>query len=179
MVGRLALVVVALAVLTTCSGDDRGGAATTVATATATATTTALAVDAVAPAIAAVEATRGGPQRYTEINANVDGVTLFVALDDTTEVAYFFAGGTLQAPGEPGPATAVPFTLEGVDRTVAPALVRQTEERFPGATVTALALVPTGDAGLVWALKSRSPRGGVLNVLYSPAGDLVSVAPQP
>lgn len=167
----LAFVGTALLALAACGGGDDGGPATTVRTGAA------LAVDQIAPAIAAVEAARGGPQRFTEINTNVEGVTLFVAVDATSEVDYFYADGVLEPAGAPVAQSSPAFALDGVARDIAPELVRATQERFPGATVTALALAQLGgDAGPVWALRSRSVRGGVLDVVYSPAGELISVA---
>jgi len=168
---RALAVAVVVALLPACGGDDDPPSTTT--------STTVLAVDDVVPAIAAVEAARGGAQQYTEINVNADGVSLFVLDASGQELAYFYGNGALQDPGAPTPSTGAPFTLDAVDRGVAPTLVRETQERFPGAEVTALALVSTPDTGLTWALKSRSPRGGVLNVLYSPNGELVSVSPAP
>ena len=156
-----------------CADDDGG----TGAIDTAVRAGTVLAVADVAPAIAAVETARGGPQRYTEINANADGVSLFVAVDERHEVAYLYADGVLGRPDPPVALTSAPFTLAGVNRELAPDLVRRTQQQLPGAEVTALALVQPPEVGLVWALKSRSPRGGVLNVLYSPTGQLLSVAP--
>lgn len=164
-----------VAVLAGCSG--KGEAIPAPAPDTAVRATTVLAVDQLAPAVAAVEAARGGPQRYTEVNANADGVSLFVVVDDQHEAAYFFRSGALEAPGEPVALSATPFTLAGVDPTSAPELVRGTQQRFPGAQVTALALVQPSGRAPVWALKCRSARGGVLDVVYSATGVLVSVSP--
>ena len=169
---RFCLALGACAALAACSDGDGDRTIDT-----AVRVGTVLAVDEVAPAIAALEAARGGAQRYTEINANADGVSLFVAVDEGHEVAYLYADGVLGPPDPPVPLTGAPFTLDGVDRHLAPELVRRTQQQLPGAEVTALALVQPPDVGLVWALKSRSPRGGVLNVLYSPTGQLLSVAP--
>jgi hypothetical protein len=141
-------------------------------------TETVLRADLVAPAIAAVEAERGGAQQYTEINANPEGVTLFVAVDDSSEVAYFYGADGLEPPAAPQPLSGAPFALDGVGRELAPDLVLRTQADLPGSVVTAVALVAPSDLGLVWALKSRSARGGTLNVFYSPSGALLSVDPE-
>lgn len=166
-----------LLALAGCGGGDDARPTTTVRA------EAALAVDEIAAAIAAVEEARGGPQRYTEINANVEGVTLFVAVDATSEVDYFYADGVLEPAGAPVARSSPAFALDGVASDIAPELVRATQERFPGATVTALALAQLGGDGVgggegapVWALRSRSARGGVLDVVYSPACELISVA---
>jgi hypothetical protein len=127
-------------------------------------------------AVAAVEAERGPGQRYVEVNATPDGVNVFVAVDESDEVAYYFTDGRLEPPGEAAPQTSTPFTLDGIDLAIGERLVRETEERFPGATVVSAALVQLPE-GLRWALRSRSSQGGLLNVLFSPTGELTSVTP--
>lgn len=156
-----------------CSDDD---GASVPPVDTTVRTDTVLRVDLIAPAIDAVEAERGGPQRYTEINVNPEGVTLFVAIDDANEVAYFY-DGDLDAGAAPTPLTSTPYALDGVGRELAPDLVKRTQADLPGSQVTRLALVTTPDLGLVWALASRSARGGMLNVFYSPSGALLSAVP--
>jgi hypothetical protein len=128
-------------------------------------------------AVRAVEAARGGPQRYVELNATPDGVNVFVAVDASDEVAYHYADGALDAPGPEQPRTSTPFTLDGVDVGLADDLVAETQARLPGATVVRAALLDLPEQGLRWAMRSRSPRGGLLDVVYTPDGDLVSVAP--
>jgi len=165
---------IALALCASACSDDDGASVPPIDTTVRTGTV--LRVDLVAPAIAAVETERGGPQRYTEINVNPEGVTLFVAVDDASEVAYFF-DGVLDTGAAPAPLTGTPYTLDGVGRELPPDLVRRTQADLPGSQVTQLALVTTPDLGLVWALASRSARGGMLNVFYSPSGELLSAVP--
>jgi hypothetical protein len=166
-------VAIALALGAVACGDD-GGSVPPIDTTVRT--DSVLRVDLVAAAIEAVETERGGPQRYTEINANPEGVTLFVAVDDTSEVAYFY-DGVLDAGAAPAPLTGTPYTLDGVGRELAPDLVRRSQADLPGSQVMQLALVTTPDLGLVWALASRSARGGTLNVFYSTSGELLSAVP--
>ncbi len=140
---------------------------------------TILEVTDIPAAVRAVEAARHGRSRYVEINASADGVNVFVADSPTTEVAYFYAGGKLQPPGAPEAQASPPFDLGTIDPAVGARLVQQTQDHFPGATVTEVALLEVGDQGLRWALRSRSSRGGLLDSFYTPNGELASVAPAP
>ncbi len=170
---RRAGLAMAVLVAAGCSSGT-GAAAPTAPTAV---TGSVLAVGAVPAAVQAVEAARGGPQRYVEINATPDGVNVFVATDATNEVGYYFTGGRLEPAGAPEPQTSPPFELAGIDLALAAALVERTQQQLPGSTVVSVALVEVSGEGLRWALRSRSALGGLLNVLYTPAGDLVSVSP--
>jgi hypothetical protein len=135
-----------------------------------------LKVAEVPAAVAAVQQALGGAQQYTEINVISSGVNLFVA-SNGQERAYFYVDGSLQPPGAPASTETTPFGLDGVDLTAPVRLVADAQQRFPGAVVETVALVRTSDLGLVWGLRTRSSRGGVLNVLYSPDGRLVAVSP--
>jgi hypothetical protein len=123
-------------------------------------------------AVRAVERAAGGPQRYTEINANIDGVTLFVASGATDEVSYFFHDGTLDPPSAPAPRQDEPFALDGIPLDMAAQLVTRIEQQFKGAVVTKLALIDLPDQGLGWALTHRSASGGLLNSFYAPTGEV-------
>jgi hypothetical protein len=173
----LGLGLTGLGAVAACSSDS-SGAPSSAATPTTVPVTqgTVLKVGDLAAAVQAVEATRGGPQRYVELNATPDGVNVFVA-EAGDELAYYFTGGQLQPPAAPVPQSSPPFTLDGVDLGLAPALVERTQQQFPGSVVTSLALVDVDDQGLRWALRSRSARGGLVNVFYTPTGELASVAP--
>lgn len=178
---RLVLLGAALAamaaLLAACSA---GGPSASPPSAPATSAPEGLAVELIDDAVAAVEGRLGGPQRYTEINAIPTGVNVFVARGDDEEEAWFYdRSGSLQAPADPAPRSHEPFTLEGVDVAAGPRLVADVEGRLPGARVVTVALVVVPDQGLAWALQSRSPRGGLLNVLFSPQGQLVAVYPAP
>jgi hypothetical protein len=174
----LGLGLAGLGAVAACSSDSSGspGSAATPTRPAPVTQGTVLKVGDLAAAVQAVEATRGGPQRYVELNATPDGVNVFVA-DAGDELAYYYTGGQVQPPGAPVPQSSPPFTLDGVDLGLAPALVERTQQRFPGSVVTSLALVDVDDQGLRWALRSRSARGGLVNVFYTPTGELASVAP--
>jgi hypothetical protein len=128
-------------------------------------------------AVRAVEQAAGGPQRFTEINVNADGVTLFVASGDTDEISYFFHDGTLDPPSTPSPRQDEPFALDGVPLDVGAQLVTRIEQQFKGAVVTRLALIDLPDQGLGWALTHRSASGGLLNSFYSPTGEVKVAVP--
>jgi hypothetical protein len=130
-------------------------------------------------AVAAVEAELGGSQRYAEINLTTGGVNLFVASSDTEELAYYYDSttGELQAPDAPTPLSGPPFTLDDLDLTLAPSLVQQLQDQFPGSQVLQVAVVQLEDQGLVWALRSQSALGGLLNVFFAPTGALLAVDP--
>jgi hypothetical protein len=164
--------------LPACSGDD-GGSASTSAASTSVKQGTELRVQDLPAAVAAVEAELGGPQRYAEINLTTGGVNLFVASSDTEELAYYYdsASGTLEAPDGPTPISGTPFTLDDLDLTLAPSLVQQLQDQFPGSQVLQLAIVQVEDQGLVWGLRSQSARGGLLNVFFAPTGALLAVDP--
>jgi hypothetical protein len=162
---------VVAALVAGCSGRDEDAASTTTV-----ATTTVLRAADFPDAVAAVEAERGPGQRYVEINATPEGVNVFVAVDETNEVSYYFTDGALQPAGDPAPQTSKPFSVEGLDLSLGERLVLDVQQRFPGATVVSVALLELPE-GLRWALRSRSAQGGLLNVLFTPAGELSSVAP--
>jgi len=141
-------------------------------------TTTKLRADEIPAGVAAVEKARGGAQHYTEINATPDGVNLFVVVDATHEVSYFFTDKGLGAASAPQAQGGTPYVLDGVDLTIGHQLIIDTQAKFVGSAVTQISIVTTSDLGVVWGLKSRSTKGGVLNVLYGPTGHLLSVAPE-
>jgi hypothetical protein len=174
VVSRLGVVALAAALLVAgCSGD---GETNLISASTAAAGSSLVKVGDFSAAVEAVEDERGEGQRYVEINATPEGVNVFVAVDDTDEVSYFFTEGGLEPAGEPTAQTSTPFTLDGVDLALGERLVDETHERFPGANVVSVALLQLPE-GLRWALRSRSIQGGLLNLLFTPTGQLVSVAP--
>jgi hypothetical protein len=126
-------------------------------------------------AVRAVAGQRKGPARYTEINVTADGVNLFVDAGSGQELSYFFDGCRLALPGPPTAADGAAFDVSGVALDLAPTLIAQVRQRLPDARVETLALVTVPPKGLVWALRARSAKGGLLNLLFGPAGALLSV----
>lgn len=161
-----------VASLAACSSGDGGGDTPAVET------TTPLRVADVPAAVAALEERLGGPQQYTEINTTTDGVNLFVATTPSTESPWFFrSGGGLEAPPADVAAAGTPFAVAGLDLSLGADLVLQVQRQLPGAVVLSCALVQVPDQGLVWALRSRSVRGGELDVLFAPDGRLLAGGP--
>ena len=132
------------------------------------------------PAVAAVEAERGGPQRYTEINVQTDLVNLFVALDDGTELAYVYRADGLDVPTEAQaqPGGAEPFALDDVPLDVVATFDDVLAAEVPDSALVALTLAPRPESGLVWTATLLSTQGGVLDVLISPNGAILGAAPR-
>jgi hypothetical protein len=86
------------------------------------------------------------------------------------ELAFFYrsAGPSLEPPESPTPLSSAPFPLDGIDLAIAPDLVQQVQDEFPGSEVVQVALVQLPDQGVVWGVRSRSAMGGLLNVFFSP-----------
>jgi hypothetical protein len=160
-VKRVLLGMVAALVAAACSGGGGSSSRTTAP---------ALRIDLVPAGVAAVEAARGGPQQYTEINAFDQGVNLFVATSDGNELAYVYRDAGLEAPGAPQPASGTPFGLHDVAVDAGPRLLADVKTRLPEATPVAVSLVPRPVDGLVWDVGVVGEKGGRIDVLYTPAG---------
>jgi len=106
-----------------CSSSG-GSSSSSTSTAAAAATTTAppiavgdapLLIQDIRPAMAAVESTLGGPQRYFEVNATPTLVNLFVANTDGTQAtAYVYAANKLEDPAPAKPASGPTFAASDV-----------------------------------------------------------------
>jgi hypothetical protein len=129
-----------------------------------------LRIDLAPAGVAAVEAVRGGPQQYTEINAFNQGVNLFVATGDGNELAYVYRDGTLEPPGSPEPASGTPFALQGVAVDAGARLLADVKTRLPEVTPVAITLVQRPIEGLVWDVGVLGEKGGRIDMLYTPAG---------
>jgi hypothetical protein len=129
-----------------------------------------LRIDLAPAGVAAVEAARGGPQQYTEINAFDQGVNLFVATGDGNELPYVYRNGALEPPASPQPATGTPFGLQGVALDAGTRLLADVKTRLPEAMPVAVALVQRPVDGLVWDVGVIGEKGGHIDVLYTPAG---------
>jgi hypothetical protein len=168
-VPALALLVVLVLAAACSNGGSSSGSTTTAAP-------VVLRLDLVPAAVAAVEAARGGPQQYTEINAFDQGVNLFVATGDGNELAYVYRDGTgLEAPAAPQPATEMPFATAGVALDAGARLPADVVGRLPGSRPVAVALVQRPVDGLVWDVSVKGAKGSDLDVLYTPQGVLLNV----
>jgi hypothetical protein len=126
--------------------------------------------DLVPAAVKAVETSRGGPQQYTEINAFNQGVNIFVATGNGSELAYVYTNGALQPPGAPEQATGTPFTTDGASLDIGPHLLTDVKKRLPEVTPVSIALVQRPDTGLVWDVGVLGEKGGRIDMLYTPSG---------
>ncbi len=143
-------------------------------------TTTGLrpALEEIAPAIAAVEAARGGPQQYFEINATPQFVNLFVAVDDATAVvAYLYVDGELGPPRPPEGADGATFAATAL--TFDPDLVLGgIDDDLPDSDVVVFS-VGGGPGGEVrYGAVVESAEGGQLDVTLDAAGTVLSVDPR-
>jgi hypothetical protein len=138
-----------------------------------------LPVNDVPAAVRAVEAlsVSNDVRKYTEINVVPEGVNVFSVTSPGKERAYLYSGGKL---GEPGPETTSegePFTLRGIPLEQAAKVSAYVAKQFKESTVTQVALVTVKPNGLVWAVRSQSGKGGLLNSLFSPDGQIISALP--
>jgi hypothetical protein len=133
-------------------------------------------IEDLAAAVAAVQAERPAAQ-YTEINMALEGVNLFVINEPGRETPYLYAAGKLNAPAQSQPAQGEPFTVTGVPLDQAAKVAAFVTKQFKGSTVTSVALLVVKPNGLVWAVRSQSGKGGLLNTLFSPDGQIISTVP--
>ena len=183
----MAMLVAPLSVLGVgCSDDDASSSSSSTTSAvelpasSSSPGTQEVSIELVGPAVAALEAARGGPQRYTEINVQVGLVNLFVALDDGTELAYVFRDGALEEPESPQaqPDGAVAFELPGNVLGTAATVPAVLSAELPDSRLVGLSLgVHAGD-GVGWLASVLSAEGGIIDVLIDPAGTIVGAAPR-
>jgi hypothetical protein len=134
-----------------------------------------LRADLIPAGVAAVEAARHGPQRYTEINAFDGGVNLFVSTGDGNELAYVYRDGKLDAPPGPQPSASTPFATTGAALDAGPRLLQEVTTQLEGSVPVALALVQRQQEGLVWDVTVIGTKGGQIDVLYTPQGTMLGV----
>ncbi len=129
-------------------------------------------------ALEAVEAERGGAQRYFEVTADPRVTNVFVAVDDETAViAYAFLDGELQppAPRREG-ASGRTFGLDDVAFEAGSVLDGVASE-LPTATVESLSVYGAG-SGATYVVLARSSAGGLLDVEVGPGGEIRAVDPR-
>ena len=133
----------------------------------------------VAPAVAAVESGRGGPQRYTEINVGIGLVNLFVAVGDGTELAFVYRKGKLEDPGpaQASPAGSTTFALDEVSLGSVADFDRLLARQLPKSHLTTLALLDAPPLGLSWQAGMAGGKGSNFQVAISPTGQIVGALP--
>lgn len=159
-----------------CSGsDDSSTADATLPAAIDTAPTECapatpeLRVDQVMDAIAAVEAERGGPQEYFEVNATSLLVNLFVA--DTaagTAVPYVYVGGALThedgTPAQGG-------TFRAADLVFDPQRVTScVRDQLPGSSIDQFVVNGNGQGAVQLSVVTTSSQGGQLVITVNGDG---------
>jgi hypothetical protein len=180
-VGRVALVVVAaIQLLSACSGDDDSQDS-----ASSVAANDALCLDAdrserpvvdlITPGMAAVDDLYGEPQRYFEVSADNQRVSLIVARDDGTAEQVFYCGAAGRTSAEPlGDASGSSFPSESVQfdpETIFDGIDAELDDP----EVVDMAIVGAGDDAVVYDATVRSGEGGTLLVLLGPDGAVRAV----
>jgi len=134
-------------------------------------------VDQIGPAVAAVEAELGGPQRYFEINVTPQFVNVFVAIDDDAQVqAYLYVDGDLGPPRPPEAASGATFTASAL--TFDPDTVLDgVDDDLPDSDVVVFSVIGGPDGVVRYGAVVESTEGGQLDVTLSPTGAVQSVDP--
>jgi hypothetical protein len=134
-------------------------------------------LDQIGPAIAAVEAERGGPQQYFEVNATPQVVNVFVAIDDATRaVRYVYVGGELGPAGPEAAAEGATFSADAVTFDPATILDGVTSE-LPDSDIVLFTIIGGPGGAVQYAARVQSDAGGTLDVLLDPGGAVQSVDP--
>jgi len=131
-------------------------------------------VEWITAAIAAVEQSLGGPQRYFEINASPTVVNLFVALEDGTKaVSYVSIDGVLADPTEPIAASGPTFAASAVafDPT---RVLAATIAQLPTSTVRLFSItgIEDGDSAQ-YGVVVESSQGSSFRVFVNGNGDIL------
>ncbi|MCU1391646.1 MAG: hypothetical protein JWM34_74 [Ilumatobacteraceae bacterium] len=131
-------------------------------------------LDKIRPAIAALEAKLGGPQRYFEVNATVTLVNLFVATEGGTQaVAYVYdADGKLEPPAAAQPASGPTFAASDAtfDETKVMAL---TVANLPTSTFLRFSVTGTATGGVSYGILAQSELGTQFQVTVGPTGNVL------
>lgn len=135
-------------------------------------------VAGVFPAVEAVEAELGEGQEFFEVTSTAAGfVNVFVATDDgTAAVPYLYLDGELQppAPAQQG-ASGNTFVVDDIAFDPDTVLDRLGEE-LPNTTVESFSVYGDG-FGAVYVIAGRSEAGGLLDIVVTSDGAIVSVDP--
>ncbi len=134
--------------------------------------------EAVLTALAEVDTELGGAQTYFEVTATPQFTNVFVAVDDgTAAVPYVVRDGSLEAPAP---------TLEGVSGFTfvaadvvfdADVVLGRIAADLPDATIQSLSVEGTDNGAPRLVVSALSTQGGLLDVVVTPDGAIVSVEP--
>ncbi len=150
-----------------CSGDDGGGAGDG----------QPLRLEAMPAAVEAVESALGGPQRFYEVNATPTLVNVFVAGSDGSATAYVYdaVNDALGEPSQPQAASGNTFTWSQVDFD-ADQVLAPTLEQLPEALPRTFAVTAASETAVQYLVTMESARGGILDVLVAPDGEVLGVS---
>jgi hypothetical protein len=133
-------------------------------------------VDRIDEAIAATEASYGGPQQYFEISATLDEVRVVVAVDDATvaEQGSLTGGGGAMVFEPLGPATGSTFGADAVSfdqERIFDALRAELDDPV----IIDFAITGGENGTVIYDATVASDRGGLLLVLLGPDGRILGV----
>ncbi len=136
-------------------------------------------VGLIAEAIEATERHYGAPQEYFEISADLERVSVIVAVDDATaaEQGSYEPGGGFTIPEPVGPADGATFSAAAVafdpDR-----IFDRLRSELDDPVIVDFALQGDGSGGVIYDASVASDAGGVLLVLLGPTGEILGVQGQ-
>jgi len=134
--------------------------------------------DAIAPAVAAVEAELGGPQQYFEITAEPQRVELWVALDGgTAAVPYVYIGGEVGPAAASQPASGETF-VPGDAPFDPDTVLDQLDEDLDDPDIVQLSIGRNAAGEVDLLVVVQSAEGGLLDVTLAPDGTVRSVDPR-
>lgn len=134
-------------------------------------------VGEIGPAIEAIEAELGGPQEYFEIFADLNKVSVWVAMDEApTAVQYVWAGGELtQPPNATGDGEGETFVADDLDLDADDVLDQVLDDL--GDNVTRFSIIG-GEGDIVrYSALVESDRGGILEVVVDADGTILESGP--
>lgn len=134
-----------------------------------------LRVDLIGPALDAVEAERGGPQQYFEVNATSALVNVFVADPEAgTVIPYVFVDGELAA-RDASPAQGATFGRDALDDLDPATVTDQVSADLPDSVQDAFVMEGGADGSVRYSVVVSSLAGGQLLVIVAGDGTVLSV----
>jgi hypothetical protein len=130
-------------------------------------------------AIEATERHYGAPQKYFEISANLERVSIIVAVDGATaaEQGAYEPGGGFTIPEPVGPADGATFAATAVafdpDR-----IFDGLRSELDDPVIVDFAIQGDGNGGAIYDASVASDAGGVLLVLLGPTGEILGAQGQ-